>query len=100
ASYKLGDDNKGKITLGYNARMKKRSFDVMQLNFNILTDARQTVIDPNNMDQYLGAAGYGTFYQLKGFAGNAFQYYNGDQTIHSAFASVDYALTDRLTAVL
>lgn len=99
ASYKLGDDDKGKITLGYNARMKKRSFDVMQLNFNILTDARQTVIDPNNIDQYLGAAGYGTFYQLKGFAGNAFQYYNGDQNIHSAFASVDYALTDRLTAV-
>lgn len=100
AKYKLGDYNKGNITVGYTGRMKRRSFDVMQLNFNISADYRQTVIDPDNIDQYLGAAGFGTFYELKGFAGNAFQYYNGDQTIHAGFASLDYKLTEKLTAVV
>src|SRR5690606_16134025 len=100
ASYKLGAD-KGKLTLGYNGRMKERSFDVMQLNFNIL-DGQQgtTKIDPSNLDQYLGASGYGSFYNIVGLAGNAFQNYNGDQDIHAAYANVDYKLTERLTGVL
>lgn len=100
ASYKIGDD-KGKLTVGYNGRMKERSFDVMQLNFNIL-DGQQntTTIDPANLNQYLGAAGYGTFYNIVGLAGNAFQTYTGDQDIHAGFASLDYRLTDRLTGVL
>lgn len=97
-NYKFLD--RGKVNIGYSAKLKKRSLDVMQLNFNILPDNRQTLIDPNHMDQYLGVDGFGTFYELKGFAGNAFQYYNGDQTIHAAFASLDYALTDKLSAVL
>src|SRR5690606_5071950 len=100
ASYKIGDD-KGKLPVGYNGRMKERSFDVMQLNFNIL-DGQQntTTIDPANLNQYLGAAGYGTFYNIVGLAGNAFQTYTGDQDIHAGFASLDYRLTDRLTGVL
>lgn len=100
ASYKLADD-RGKLTVGYNGRMKERSFDVMQLNFNILDGQQSTTkIDPSNLNQYLGAAGYGSFYEIVGLAGNAFQNYNGDQDIHAGFATMDYKLTDRLTGVL
>lgn len=100
ASYKLGDD-KGKLTVGYNGRRKERSFDVMQLNFNILGGQQSTTtIDPSNLNQYLGAAGYGSFYEIIAPAGNAFQNYNGDQDIHAGFATMDYKLTDRLTGVL
>lgn len=101
ASYQFGDEDKGKLKVGYSGRMKQRSFDVMQLNFDIQNGLQNTtVIDPNNIDQYLGASGYGSFYKLVGMAGNAFQYYNGDQDIHAGFANVDYNLTDKLTAVL
>lgn len=101
ASYKFGDEDKGKLTVGYSGRSKERSFDVMQLNFDIQDGLQNTTkIDPNHIDQYLGASGFGTFYKLTGMAGNAFQYYNGDQDIHAAFANVDYNLTDNLTAVL
>src|SRR5690606_30496743 len=72
-----------------------------QLNFDIDSELRDnTVIDPNNLDVYLGSAGFGSFYQLRGFAGNAFQYYNGDQDNHAGYVSLDYAVTDKLTAVL
>ncbi|SFT11766.1 TonB-dependent receptor [Sphingobacterium wenxiniae] len=99
-SYKL-DGDKGKVTFGYNGKMKERSFDVMQLNFNIKNGQQETTkISPSNLDEYLGASGYGNFYDLIGFAGNAFQYYNGDQDIHAAFANIEYKLTDRLTGVL
>ncbi|ERJ60499.1 TonB-dependent receptor [Sphingobacterium paucimobilis] len=99
-SYKLGD-NRGKLTVGYSGKKKELSFNVMQLNFNILDGQQNTTkIDPSNLDQYLGASGYGSFYNLIGLAGNAFQYYNGDQDIHAGFATMDYKLTDRLTGVL
>lgn len=99
-SYKIGDDNKGKISVGYNGRFKKRTFDVMQLNFDIDSYQRDnTIIDISNLDEYLGASGFGDFYQLRGFAGNAFQYYNGDQDIHAGFVSLDYLLSPKLALV-
>lgn len=101
ARYKLGEEERGSLTVGYSGKKKKRSFDVMQLNFDIDSELRDnTVIDPNNLDAYLGSAGFGSFYQLRGFAGNAFQYYNGDQDNHAGYVSLDYAVTDKLTAVL
>lgn len=99
-TYQLGSEGKGNIRAGYHGTIKDRSFDVMQLNFNILPDYRQTIIDPDQIDQHLGAAGFGTFYQLKGFAGNSFQYYNGNQQIHALYARADYNLTSKLTAVV
>src|SRR5690606_18081079 len=81
-------------------RFKKRTFDVMQLNFDIDSYQRDnTIIDISNLDEYLGASGFGDFYQLRGFAGNAFQYYNGDQDIHAGFVSLDYLLSPKLALV-
>lgn len=101
ARYKLGEEGRGSVTVGYSGKKKKRSFDVMQLNFDIDSEVRDnTIVDPANLDMYLGEAGFGSFYQLRGFAGNAFQYYNGDQDNHAGFANLDYQLTDKLTAVL
>ncbi len=99
--YKLGEDNRGKISLGYNGRKKKRTFDMIQINFDINSGFRDgTAIDPNDIDRYLGAAGFNSIYTLQAFAGNSFQYYNGDQDIHAGFASLDYKLTDKFTAVV
>ncbi|WDF67844.1 TonB-dependent receptor [Sphingobacterium oryzagri] len=100
--YKLGaDGTKGKISVGYNGRKKKRSLDMIQLNFDINSEFRDgTAIDPANIDQYLGADGFGSIYRLQSFSGNGFQFYNGDQDVHAGFISVDYKLTDKLTAVV
>lgn len=101
AAYKFGEDDKGKLTVGYSGKMKERTFDVMQLNFNIKNGLQEsTLIDPLHLDEYLGASGFGSFYDLVGMAGNAFQYYNGDQDIHAGFATVDYKFNDKLSAVL
>src|SRR5690606_8553299 len=48
-SYKLGseDDSKGKITLGYNGRFKKRDFEAIQFNFRITGSQLDVAFDPN-----------------------------------------------------
>lgn len=101
ASYKFGSTNPAVLRVGYSGRIKQRTFDVMQLNFAIKNGLHETTsIDPTNIDEYLGASGFGTFYDLVGMAGNAFQFYNGDQDIHAGFATLDYVFSDKLTAVL
>lgn len=98
AKYAFGDDHKGSLNIGYSGKWKDRSFDVMQFNFDIQEAYRHTPVDPQNIDQFLGADGFGSFYVLKGFAGNAFQYYNGNQKSQSLFTSVEYPLTEKLVA--
>lgn len=96
----LSPKNKSNLYIGYSGKWKDRSFDVMQLNFDIQPEYRNSSVNPLKIDDYLGAEGLGSFYILKGFAGNAYQYYDGYQLQQSTFARLEYAITEKLLAIV
>lgn len=102
-SYKLGNEEnpKGKITLGYNGRMKERNFEAIQFNFRITGSQLNEVYDPNNLDVFFNQQNYANgLFSIESFAGERRQVYNGEQNINAGFASLEYKLSDRLSAVL
>ncbi len=103
-SYKLNQDedglSKGKITLGYNGRIKNRDFEAIQFNFRITGSQLGTVVNPNNLDQFLNQQNYSNgFFNIESFSGLVPQTYEGEQIIHAGLASVEYKLTDRLSSI-
>lgn len=105
-SRKIGEGengaSKGKISLGYNGRFKQREFKAIQYNFDILANERMTtVLNPNRLDDFFNQQNYNNgLFTISAFAGDAFQVYNGEQTIHAGFASVEYRFTDKLSSII
>jgi len=96
-----GGDSKGKITLGYSGRFKKRDFEAIQFNFFLSEALRITTpADPNNLDAIFNSDGYNSDqFDINTYSGGMRpQTYNGEQDIHAGYASLDYKLTDKLTA--
>ena len=103
-SYKLDDNangiSKGKVTLGYNGRYKKRDFEAIQFNFRIAGTQLNTAIDPDNLDVFLNPQNFNDgLFSIESFAGLTPQTYDGQQTIHAGFASLEYKLSDKLSAM-
>src|SRR5690606_31112645 len=103
-SYKLNEDadgnSKGKMTLGYNGRFKNRDFEAIQFNFRIAGSQLNTLINPDNLDAFLNQQNYeNSMFSIESFAGLTPQTYDGEQTIHSGFASLEYKLSDKLSAM-
>ena len=94
---------KGKLTLGYNGRFKKRNFDATQFNYQI---NGSFAANPNELDAFFTQsnldAGLFNMVTFRGDGANAFepQYYNGDSKIHAGFATLEYQLSSKLFAVL
>lgn len=105
-SYKFKEDedgnNKGKITLGYNGRFKKRDFEATQFNFPILSSQLDIIQDPNNLDTFFNQANYSNgLFSITTFNGTTKpQTYNGEQNIHAGFGSVEYKFNDKLSAIV
>ncbi len=102
-SYKLGDieDAKGKITLGYNGRIKERDFEAIQFNFRITGSQLGTAYDPNNLDAFFNQQNFNNgLFNIEAFAGEKRQIYNGEQNINAGFASLEYKLSDRLSSIV
>ena len=104
-SYKLDEDaegnSKGKVTLGYNGRYKKRDFEAIQFNFRITGSQLNTVVDPNNLDTFLNQDNYNNgLFDIESFAGLTPQTYNGEQIINAGFASLEYKISDKLSSVV
>lgn len=104
-SYKLGtmDDGttRGKLTLGYNGRIKERAFEAIQYNFRIIGDGLNTSVNPNNLDQFFNQQNYeNSLFNIEAFAGDTPQTYAGEQNIHAGFANLEYKLNDKLSAVV
>lgn len=104
-NYKLGvDENgneKGKVTFGYNGRVKKRDFEAIQYNFRISGDALTSTVNPNNLDTFFNQQNYASgLFGIEAFAGDTPQTYNGEQNIHAGFANLEYRLTDKFSAVV
>lgn len=104
-NYKLGTDEngeaKGKVTVGYNGRVKKRDFEAIQFNFRISGDGLATPINPNNLDSFFNQQNYTDgLFGIEAFAGTTPQTYTGEQNIHAGFANLEYRLTDKFSAVV
>lgn len=102
-SYTLGevDDAKGKITLGYNGRTKKRDFEAIQFNFRITGSQLTNAYNPNNLDVFFNQENYSNgFFSIESFAGEKRQTYEGKQHINAGFASLEYKLSDKLSSIV
>lgn len=104
-SYKLGlneyDEARGKITLGYNGRMKKRAFEAIQFNFRINGNELTQAVNPDQLDLFFNQQNYANnWFKIESFAGMTPQTYNGEQNINAAFANLEYRLSDRLSTIV
>lgn len=104
-SYKLGTDEngneKGKITFGYNGRVKKRDFEAIQFNFRISGAGLSNTVNPNNLDTFFSQQNFeNNLFSIEAFAGETPQTYNGEQNIHAGFGNLEYRLTDKFSAVV
>lgn len=104
-NYNLNDNSK--IALGYQGRFKKRTFFSKQMDFkwNNEVTSPAVVSDPNNIDSVFNAYNYAKkFFNITSNFGLATDLipvlYNGDQDVNSAFANIDYKLSDRLMVQL
>ena len=107
AAYKFSkdtnDDFKGKLTIGYNGRVKKRDFEATQFNFNIANNQSNTVVDPYNLNAFLNQENFNNnYFSIETFSGNNIkpQTYNGEQNIHAAFGLMEYQFTPKFTTVI
>lgn len=103
-SYKIHEnadgDSKGKMTLGYNGRIKKRDFEALQFNFRISGSQLNTTVDPDNLDLFLNQQNFEKgLFGIEAFAGSSPQTYGGEQTIHAGYASLEYQLSERMTTM-
>lgn len=103
-SYKLNEDtdgnSKGKVTLGYNGRFKNRDFEAIQFNFRIAGSQLNTIVDPDNLDLFLNQQNYNNdVFAIESFAGLTPQTYGGEQIINAGFASLEYNLSEKLSAM-
>lgn len=110
-SYKIikgeNEDYNGKLTFGYNGRIKSRDFEATQLNFRI-SGTENIAVTKNTIDDFLNPANQSltqnvpnTFYiltarlqSLKPFT------YNGDLSVHSGVANFEHTLSDKTTYTL
>ncbi|WP_294822607.1 TonB-dependent receptor, partial [uncultured Flavobacterium sp.] len=91
--------SRGKVTLGYSGRFKKRDFEAIQFNFNHTDVLISTPVDPNNLDAVYNRNNFSNgLFNITSFAGMVPQMYNGEQNIHAGYVNADYKLTDKFTA--
>jgi len=98
-----GDDYKGKLTFGYNGRIKSRDFEATQFNFRIngSVAANENTIDdfinPANQSVTSGIANTFTILTARN-AGNLKPFtYNADLSVHAALANFEYSPSEKFT---
>ena len=105
--YKLfkveGEDYKGKLTFGYNGRIKSRDFEATQFNFRI-NGAIETT--PNSIDDFLNADNQSAATNINNTfkiltsrnAGSLKPFtYNADLSVHSELANFEYSPSEKFT---
>ena len=101
------DEFKGNVSLGYNGKFKKVTFEATQFNFQIFGNIPQPNVDPYNVDAYFNQENLNNgLYRIRTFRGtvdlpNALdpQFYQGDQKIHSAYVNFEYVFSPRFTVL-
>ncbi|PWB20765.1 TonB-dependent receptor [Flavobacterium sp. HTF] len=87
---------KGKVTVGYSGKLKKLDYSMQQFSFfpnrNAISFPKE---DIHRVDFYLDEAHFGS-----SASNRIFQFYDGNLDINSAYATVQYSLTERLSVIL
>ena len=109
-SYKLfkgeGDEYKGKLSAGYNGKIKSRDFEATQFNFRVnggITTTANTIDDFLNAgNQSLSTTEAGTFkITTQRNAGSLRPFtYNADLDIHSGFVNYEHTPSSKFTYTL
>ena len=103
--YKFGQvDNsfKGKLTLGYNGRLKERNLEAIQYNFKVNYPYNQLEVNPENLDAFFNSANFQSgYFSISTYGvGIEPQYYNGNQNIHGAYVNFEYKFSPKFTVFL
>lgn len=110
--YRIGktsdEEYKGRLVLGYNARIKNREFEATQFNFRVALDQRNTLVSPDNLDAFFNQNNYNAgAFAIETFRGGANvagaldpQVYSGNQEIFGGYLNLEYQLTNKLSGVL
>ena len=97
------DEYKGKLTFGYNGRVKSRDFEAKQLNMRITGNnipvTEDTIDDFLNADNLSSSSGVpNTYYITTGRLTSLAPFtYNGDLTVHAGLASFEHTTSDKFT---
>lgn len=95
------DSYKGKLTIGYNGRIKNRDFEAMQ--YNLSPVGGLVYADFQNMDGFFNPQNYEAgLFNMTTFSGKSLdpQFYTGEQSIHGGFANIEYQLSPKFFAVI
>ena len=100
-------DFKGKFTLGYSGKFKKRDFKATQFNFKANNAHLGDIVDIDNLDLFFNQQNYNNdFFEISTFRGGGAtpnatkpQSYNGDLLVSGGFLNTEYRF-NKLTAVL
>lgn len=98
---------KGKFTVGYSGRSKKREFEATQFNFKSNNDHLGDIVDIDNLDLFYNQTNYANnFFEISTFRGDSNspnatspQFYNGDLFVNGGYINTEYKFS-KLTAVL
>ncbi len=109
--YKFNKNNEGdylgKITAGYNLRLKNRTLLANQFNFRANQGFETTVVDPNNLDLFYNPQNFANgAFEITTFRGNIQvpnatkpQSYDGELLINAGYINAEYKFK-KLTTVL
>jgi outer membrane receptor protein involved in Fe transport len=90
------DEYKGKVTFGYSGKLKNVDYTTQQYSFfpdrNTISFPKE---DIHNVDKYLSASFWGNSYSNR-----IKQSYDGNLDINAGFTNIQYAITDKLSAIL
>lgn len=100
-------DYKGKFTLGYSAKIKKRDFEATQFNFKSTNAHLADIVDVNNLDLFFNQQNYSNgYFDISTFRGGSQtpnatkpQSYKGDLFVNGGYFNTEYKFS-KLTAVL
>ena len=100
-------DFKGKFTVGYSAKIKKRNFEATQFNFKPSNANSGDIVDINNLDLFFNQQNYtNDFFEISTFRGNSNaagatnpQFYKGDLFVNGGYLNTEYKF-NKVTAVI
>jgi hypothetical protein len=100
-------DYKGKFTVGYSARIKKRDFEATQFNFKSTNAHLGDIVDINNLDLFFNQQNFSNdYFDISTFRGGAStpnatkpQFYKGDLFVNGGYINTEYKF-NKLTAIL
>ncbi|MGK4566877.1 TonB-dependent receptor domain-containing protein [Flavobacterium sp. 3HN19-14] len=100
-------DYKGKVTLGYSGKIKKRDFEATQFNLKANSGFTNTIVDPNNLDLFYNQQNYANdYFEMSTFKGGSQiadatdpQFYKGDLFVNGGYINTEYKF-NKLSGVL